>query len=706
MDKLIRIGLLLFPSITQLDLTGPAEVFSRVEEAEVHFVWKSLEPVKTSAGWDITPTTTFANSPQFDVICVPGGSGQISLMNDEETIEFLRKQSIGARYITSVCTGSLLLGAAGLLVGYRAACHWMSLEQLTYLGAIPVAERIVRDRNRITGGGVTAGIDFALAMVSELCGSERAKKIQLDIEYAPDPPFNDGYPDQASPELVLWAKNKAKDRQDKRLIATKAAAKRLSSEGDVSEISKQIQLSMISDGHQIIRLSNSDNISLYTEEIFRERAIFLPLDYWNHTIIESLRRKSSENISTKLVSATMRAHKNSGSYEGMKPGDLQIASEILFEPSLFKPNEQHLSRTQVYSRIKELYKLKKPIRLALPVFSRKPVCPLKNRGHLPDLAEIVTLSRCYEVAALLELVYPFGVEFTAYADGNKYRRACGTPHELIQDYQDGLVYWSQQLDITTLVRIVDYESELVKILGRDLISERESQYEQKTHEIKKHFDQLFNPVDLSESLRRVEKQSQNLCYTFRSMLTTVYYQTGLLSDRIKDHEDTAERYYFDYIKSLQENLKNRDDWREPFCSEEVINMRWEAWNAAIRYVSISYTDRTINVWESLNPDGFKLTIHGKENEIHFVSTSKEYISYVSQHVVGGIEPDNTNGIRVTFDYRLSREGTNHHPLLFLPEEGNHPPTIEKMCILQQPICYTSPMILNPFLALSNYLVSP
>ena len=142
---------------------------------KLHLVWKNPRAGRDQQGLEIVPTTSFADCPPLDVICVPGGAGQIALMEDEETLDFLRRQAAGARYVTSVCTGSLVLGAAGLLRGYRAACHWMSRDQLALLGATPVAERVVKDRNRITGGGVTAGIDFALSLVAELCGAELAR---------------------------------------------------------------------------------------------------------------------------------------------------------------------------------------------------------------------------------------------------------------------------------------------------------------------------------------------------------------------------------------------------------------------------------------------------------------------------------------------------------------------------------------------------
>ncbi len=227
MSNSLQFGLVLFPNLTQLDLTGPAEVFGMVPGAVVHLIWKTPEPVATLTGWKILPTTTFDACPQLDVVCVPGGPGQIDIMDDEEVLDFLRVQAKAARYVTSVCTGSLVLGAAGLLRGYRAACHWMSRDQLALLGAIPDDSRVVQDRNRITGGGVTAGIDFGLTVVAEMCGEEAAKAIQLGIEYNPSPPFNAGSPAGAGPALVERLSAAAAVRQSKRLEATKKAAAKL-----------------------------------------------------------------------------------------------------------------------------------------------------------------------------------------------------------------------------------------------------------------------------------------------------------------------------------------------------------------------------------------------------------------------------------------------------------------------------------------------
>ncbi|WP_375739040.1 DJ-1/PfpI family protein [Pseudomonas boanensis] len=202
MNSPINIGFLLFPYVTQLDLTGPAQVLSRVPDAKVHLVWKTTDPVLTDVGFEIVPTTTYADCPPLTVLCVPGGFGIGDQLNDSQTLDFLRRHGESARYVTSVCNGALLLGAAGLLQGYRSACHWMWRKYLPRFGAEPVARRIVRDRNRISGGGVTAGIDFGLALAAELAGDDVAKTLQLAFEYDPEPPFDCGTPEKAGPALV------------------------------------------------------------------------------------------------------------------------------------------------------------------------------------------------------------------------------------------------------------------------------------------------------------------------------------------------------------------------------------------------------------------------------------------------------------------------------------------------------------------------
>jgi cyclohexyl-isocyanide hydratase len=196
------VGMLIFPRLTQLDMTGPYEVLARLPNTQVHLVSHVIAPVKTDRGMEIVPTVTFADCPPLDVVMVPGGPGQQDLMEDDTVLDFLRRQARGAKYVTSVCTGSLVLGAAGLLKGKRATCHWAALEHLTLLGAIPVSERVVVDGNIVTGAGVASGIDFALRLAAILEDEETACQIQLQIEYDPEPPFRSGSPGTASPEIV------------------------------------------------------------------------------------------------------------------------------------------------------------------------------------------------------------------------------------------------------------------------------------------------------------------------------------------------------------------------------------------------------------------------------------------------------------------------------------------------------------------------
>ena len=196
------IGLVFYPGMTSLDMVGPHQVFSALPGVELHRIWKTLLPIKTDDGLVILPDTTFENCPPLDVICVGGGLGQMAVVDDPEVLEFFRKQGSTAKFITSVCGGSEFLAKAGLLQGYRAATHWGMREQLASLGVEVGTERVVIDRNRITGGGVTAGIDFGLTIASILYGEETAKIIQLLIEYNPAPPFDAGSPEKAGAELV------------------------------------------------------------------------------------------------------------------------------------------------------------------------------------------------------------------------------------------------------------------------------------------------------------------------------------------------------------------------------------------------------------------------------------------------------------------------------------------------------------------------
>jgi cyclohexyl-isocyanide hydratase len=221
-----RSGMLVFPDMTQLDLTGPYEVLARLRGAETLLLWKNLDPVRSEHGLTMLPMATLASCPPLDLVLVPGGAGINPLLEDAEVLAFLRRAAAKARYVVGICTGSLVLGAAGLLRGRRAGSHWMSRELLRAFGAEPVAQRVVVDGKFYTGGGVTAGIDVALTVAAEIAGRAVAEAIQLGIEYDPAPPFASGSPERADPAAVEAVRTNAEARQRDRIgrVARAAAA--------------------------------------------------------------------------------------------------------------------------------------------------------------------------------------------------------------------------------------------------------------------------------------------------------------------------------------------------------------------------------------------------------------------------------------------------------------------------------------------------
>ena len=223
----MHIAFLLFPGVTQLDLTGPAQFLSRLPDAKVDLVWESIEPVPTDAGFSILPTASFADVPRTDLLCVPGGMGIADVIDHTPALDWVRQVGAEADWVTSVCTGALILGAAGLLEGYQATTHWAWHDKLALFGAEPVHARHVIDRNRATGGGVTAGIDFALALMARIAGPDHARAVQLALEYDPAPPFDCGSPAKAGADLVGVYQARAQRLAPGRMERLEASARRL-----------------------------------------------------------------------------------------------------------------------------------------------------------------------------------------------------------------------------------------------------------------------------------------------------------------------------------------------------------------------------------------------------------------------------------------------------------------------------------------------
>ena len=223
-----QIGFLIYPGVIQLDVMGAYQVLAFPQNTQMHLIWKTLSSIVSNEGLILVPTATFTNCPRLDVICVPGGGvGQVDVMKDSEILNFLKQQSSTAQYVTSVCTGSMILAAAGLLQGYKATCHWAFREQLAMLGVDVVDQRVVIDRNRVTGAGVTSGIDFGLTLLSLLYGEQVAKMTQLMMEYDPAPPFNAGAPDAAGEAVVQSLIQVGEPLLDAFLTQTRSTAKQL-----------------------------------------------------------------------------------------------------------------------------------------------------------------------------------------------------------------------------------------------------------------------------------------------------------------------------------------------------------------------------------------------------------------------------------------------------------------------------------------------
>jgi len=223
----LHLGAILFPGMDQADFTGPFEVLASIPNSTFHVLGREKAPVRDVRGLVLTPQITLAEAPQFDLLLVPGGAGVNALMEDEVVLAFIRRQAAGAKFIFSVCTGALVLGAAGLLQGRRATTHWASHHLLSCFGARPVNDRVVVDGNVVTAAGVTSGMDGALRVAALLRGEPAAQMIQLHIQYAPEPPFNSGTPESAPPDLVRTIQSHLREVLEARQAIVKRVASKL-----------------------------------------------------------------------------------------------------------------------------------------------------------------------------------------------------------------------------------------------------------------------------------------------------------------------------------------------------------------------------------------------------------------------------------------------------------------------------------------------
>lgn len=448
---------------------------------------------------------------------------------------------------------------------------------------------------------------------------------------------------------------------------------------------------LISDGHRVLAAAAAPGARLYTRADYDGRALEVSPVFWRGGVLAALRAKSNSCVHRRLDAAARRAR----DHGGRLPGDAEVGAEVLHDRLYFKGGEGHLTWEAARGRLKALADQGRPVRLGLPLFSRKPVSPVKNRGHHPDLADIAALGRCHEVAALLRSVHPAGVEFVVYADGHKYRRACQTPPELVDEYQAGLRYWNRALKQSDLVTVADYEAQLRAVLGDEEMARREALYAENVTLLHAQFGPLVNPTDPAGSLERVgtAEHGHELSFTLRSIVSSVYYRTADLGLRLRRHDEDAEGVYLGFLRSWTPA-------RGRAGGAEFAELAREAWGAAVRYVAISLTDRALGVWRRLNPDGFKLTIHGKPGELHFDPAGREFFGHTPQHTSGGLRRTE-RGLKITCMYRLERESRGERPVVFADDPAEAEPTVRRMIASRQPVCYLDGRESDPLAALQD-----
>jgi hypothetical protein len=450
----------------------------------------------------------------------------------------------------------------------------------------------------------------------------------------------------------------------------------------------------ITNGHRALAISNEIKNALYTESEFRKKASKVSTEFIFEKVAPALINSMEQNIAHRLTAAAIRANHNASLYGVNKAGGAEIATEILFESKLTKVIERNMGRELVHRKIKYLNDNHQTLLIGLPLFSRKPVSPIKNRGHLPDIGDIHSLMRCAEVAKLLSWVHDYDIHLNIFSDGFKYQRACGTPDHIISDYQTSLRFWAAKLGIDKYVKIINYEDVVTHTLGRDQARLRDEIFLNTYYKLTEQTRPLFNPKSLYASFHSIEVKvphGSELRYIFLSIASSVFYRTGDLGDRIVSRCDLAQNTFTKFLAGLHGELQGETP-KYTTNRELIESLIFEAWDAAMKYVAISLTDRKLNIWGKLQPEGIKLTIHGKPEEIQIRPTNSKFPTMTAQHSVGGLIPTKA-GVKITCEYRIEREAAKEIPVLLANTSSPHrtsscvPPIIRKMIGSEQPFCY-------------------
>ena len=326
---------------------------------------------------------------------------------------------------------------------------------------------------------------------------------------------------------------------------------------------QESQRSQISDGHRLIQLAYSSRNSLYTRSEFLRRAVYVSPEDWAHSFITTLRMKMSRNVALRINATLGRARKQLLNYGVNLLGPSELIAEAMFDSTWFRGSEEHYSRSSMRAHVAKVLDKREPIELVFPVFSRKPTSPLKNRGYLPDLAEIVSLARLAEAAHVINTFSPTGCIVTLAADGHKYRRGCRTPSWIVDEYQSALQYWIEALGASSLLKLIDYETLTKNTLSPEEWHSRESAYQNKTKRLSERYDPMFSLDSVISSLEivsSIDDVGKQLAYTFRSMLTSVHYEC--LQGRSDNPEnqahlgDGAQSLYVDHVANIHNPLSH------------------------------------------------------------------------------------------------------------------------------------------------------
>jgi hypothetical protein len=427
--------------------------------------------------------------------------------------------------------------------------------------------------------------------------------------------------------------------------------------------------SQISDGHRLIGLARRHPFALYPATEFATRAVCVDAAYWLDSVLPALSDLVGRVTVARVDAALARSRRARDLYGVSRPGAAEAVTEALFDGRWFRTKPDHVARPALRDRVAAAIRDDRPVELVLPVFSRKPLSPLKNRGTSPDVAELHSLVRFAALAHTVDALSPTGCRFTVLADGHKYSRACRTPDVVVSAYQDTLRDWGAELGASSVLHITDYERWLHEGVHETLMAARDSHYPALLHRLATVYTPYLDVADLSGSLARIQGRDdigRQLAVTFWSIATSVRYER--FPGAPDGWTDGNRRAYAYYVASLPKAL-SAHGWRRDLGGDDGADahrvhreLRREAWDAACRYVAISLADRELGLLGERSRHAVKLTIHGKPGELHMVTATSRDAGMTAQHTTGGYTF--TGGTaRPDYRYLVEREAAGQVPVL-------------------------------------------